>query len=147
MLIHPTVTYTCKTWVLKENLINKLMIFKRKIIRKIFGPTRSDDGNWRIKTNQEINEAIKGKNIIGFIKMQRLSWLGHAKRMADDNNVKKIKRWKPMSQRPIGRPKTCWENDILGDIKSMKICDWKNVVQNRDRWKKVAEQARTLYWL
>jgi hypothetical protein len=25
--------------------------------------------------------------------------------MAEDNNVKKIKRWKPMSKRPIGRPK------------------------------------------
>jgi hypothetical protein len=24
--------------------------------------------------------------------MQRLSWLGHVERMADDNNVKKIKR-------------------------------------------------------
>jgi len=29
---------------------------------------------------------------------------------------RKLKRWKPMSKRPIGRPKTCWENDILEDI-------------------------------
>jgi hypothetical protein len=44
------------------------MIFERKIIRKIFGPTiRSDDGYWRIKTNQEINDILKGQNIIGFI--------------------------------------------------------------------------------
>jgi hypothetical protein len=35
-LIRPTVTYACKTWVRKENLINKLMIFDRKIMRKIF---------------------------------------------------------------------------------------------------------------
>jgi hypothetical protein len=83
------------------------MIFERKIVRKEFGPTRLDDGNWRIKTNQEINELIKGQNVIGFIKMQRLSWLGHTERMADDN-VKKIKRWKPMSKRPIGRPETRW---------------------------------------
>jgi hypothetical protein len=123
------------------------MIFERRITRKVFGPARSDDGNWRIKTNQEINEVIKGQNIIGFIKMQRLSWLGHVERMADDDNVKKITRWKPMSRRPVGRPKTHWEDDVLEDIKSMKICDWKNVVQNRDRWKKVVEQARTLYRL
>jgi hypothetical protein len=50
--------------------MNKLMTFERKIMRKIFGPTRSDDGSWRIKTNQEINEIIKGQSIIGFIKMQ-----------------------------------------------------------------------------
>jgi hypothetical protein len=45
-------------------MINKLMIFERKIMRKIFGPTRTDDGYWRIKTNQEINDLLKGQNII-----------------------------------------------------------------------------------
>jgi hypothetical protein len=55
--------------------------------------------------------------------------------MADDNNITNIKRWKPISKRPIGRPKTRWEGDVLEDSKSTKICDWKNVVQNTDRWK------------
>ena len=54
-LIRPTVTYASETWVLKESMINKPMIFERKIMRKILGPTRSDDGYWRIKTNHEIN--------------------------------------------------------------------------------------------
>ena len=38
-----------------------MMIFERKIMRKIFGPTRTDDGYWRIKTNQEINDILKRK--------------------------------------------------------------------------------------
>ena len=43
-------------------------------MRKIFGPTRTDDGYWRIKTNQEENDVLKGQNIIGFIKKkQRLT--------------------------------------------------------------------------
>jgi len=42
-------------------MTNKLLTFKRKIMRKIFGPTRTNDGYWRIKTNQEINEILKGK--------------------------------------------------------------------------------------
>ena len=46
---------------------------------------------------------------------------------------------------PIGRPKTRWEDDVLEDIKSINICSWKKVAQNRDSWKKVVEQARTLY--
>jgi hypothetical protein len=54
-------------------MINELMIFERKIMRKIFGPTRLDDGYWRIKTNQEINDVLKGQNIIGFIKKQILN--------------------------------------------------------------------------
>jgi len=73
------------------------MIFERRIMRKIFRPTRTDDGYWMIKTNQEINEILKGQNIIVFIKKQRLNWLGHVELMAEDNNVQKIKRWKPMS--------------------------------------------------
>ena len=64
--------------------------------------------------------------------------------MAEDYNVKKIERWKPVSKRPIVRLKTRWEYDILEDIKSMNVSNWKNVAQNRDRWKKVVEQARTL---
>jgi hypothetical protein len=68
MLIRPTVTYASETWVLKENMINKLTTFERKVMRKIFGPTRSEDGYRKIKTNQEINDILKGQNIIGFIK-------------------------------------------------------------------------------
>ena len=48
---------------------------------RIVGPTRLEDGYWRIKTNQEINDIIKGQNIIGFIRKQRLNWLGHVERM------------------------------------------------------------------
>ena len=113
-------------------------------MRKIFGPTRSDDGYWGIKTNQEINGILKGQNIIGFIKKQRLNWLGHVERMAEDNNVQKIKRWKPMSKRSFGRSKTRWEDDVLEDIRSMNVRNWKKVAQDRDSWKKAVEQARTL---
>jgi hypothetical protein len=66
------------------------MIFERKVMRKIFGPTRSDDGYWRFKSNQEINDILKGQN-----------------------NVQKIKRWKPMPKRPIGRHKTNREDEVF----------------------------------
>ena len=42
------------------------------------------------------------------------------------------------------KPKTRWEDDVLEDIKSMNVRKWKKVVQNRDNWKKVFEQTRTL---
>ena len=44
------------------------MTFERKIMRKIYGPTRTEDVYWKIKTNQEIKDILKGQNIIGFIK-------------------------------------------------------------------------------
>jgi hypothetical protein len=52
-----------------------------------------------------------------------------------------------MSKRPIGRPKARWEGDVLEDIKSMNISNWKKLAQNRDSWKKAVEQARILYRL
>jgi len=52
-----------------------------------------------------------------------------------------------MSKRPTGRPKTSWKDDVLEDIKSINISNWKKVAQNREGWKKVVEQARTLYKL
>jgi hypothetical protein len=82
---------------------------------------------------------LKEKNIIGVIRKQRLNWLGHVERMAEDNVVQNIKRWKPMSKRPIGKPKTRWEDDVLEDMKSINIGNWKKLAQNRDSWKKVAE--------
>jgi len=94
-----------------------------------------------------MNDILKGQNIIGFIKNRRLNWLGHVERMAEGNIVQKNKRLKPVSKRPIGRPKTRWEADVLEDIKSINVRNWKKVAQNRDSWKKVVEQARTLYRL
>jgi hypothetical protein len=67
--------------------------------------------------------------------------------MGEDNIVQRIKRWKPMYKRPIGRTKTRCEDDALEEIKNMNVRNWKKVVQNRDSWKKVAEQARTFYRL
>ena len=68
-------------------ILNSIYIFTRKI----YGPSRTEDGYCRVKTNQEINDILKGQDIIGFIKKQRLKWLGHFERMSEDNNVQKIK--------------------------------------------------------
>jgi len=50
------------------------MVFERKVLRKIFGPTKERDGTWRIKTKDELR---RHKNTINHIKAQRLSWIGH----------------------------------------------------------------------
>jgi hypothetical protein len=83
------------------------LVFERKISRKIFGPN-NENVIWRIKTNQEVDEIIKRKNRIIFIRVQRLSSLGDIERMSGTRMVKAIYSWKPISRRPIGRPKTRW---------------------------------------
>jgi hypothetical protein len=57
-VIRPIVTYSCETWIIKETIINKLLVFERKILRKIFGPN-NENGIWHINTNQELDEIIK----------------------------------------------------------------------------------------
>jgi len=104
-LIRPIVTYPCETWVLKENIIQKLVIFERKILRKIFGPTKEVNGLWRIKTNEELDELIKRKNIIRYFESQRLKWLGHVEGMPNEREVTRIYKWKTLASRPKGRPK------------------------------------------
>jgi hypothetical protein len=56
-----------------------------------------DNGNWRIKTNIELDELIKHRNEINYVNIQRLSWFGHTNRMSETSVVKKIqdyrKRW------------------------------------------------------
>jgi hypothetical protein len=68
-VIRPIVVYDCETWVLKESVIERISVFERKI----FGPTKEDNGKWRIKTNIEMDELIKHRNMINYVKAQRLS--------------------------------------------------------------------------
>jgi hypothetical protein len=97
MVIRPIVTYASETWVLKETTIQKLLVFERKILRRIFGPTKEDQ-IWRIKTNEELDKLIKPKNIVNYIKAQKLSWFCHVQRMSNTRTVKKIFNWKPLTK-------------------------------------------------
>jgi len=54
------VTYASETWVLKQTIIQKLLIFERKILRGIFGLTKENQV-WRFKTNEELDKLIKLK--------------------------------------------------------------------------------------
>jgi hypothetical protein len=65
------------------------MVFERKVLREIFGPTKERDGTWRINTNGELDKLTRHKNTINCIKAQRLSWFGHLQRMAEEKMVKK----------------------------------------------------------
>jgi hypothetical protein len=113
---------------LKEAIIQKLLVFERKILRRIFGPKKNQI--WRAKTSEELDKLIKHKNIINHIKAQKLSWFGQIQRMSDTRTVKKILNWKPLTKRSQGRPKYRWEDKITQDICQMKIKNWIAYVQD-----------------
>ena len=101
--------------------IKRLSVFERKILREVFGPTKEENGNWRIKTDKELDELIKHRNIINFVKAQRLSWFGHINIVPETSIVKKIYKWKPFTRRPVGRPKSRWEDGVRNDLKKMRL--------------------------
>jgi len=87
--VRPVVTYACETWLLKENIKTKLRVFESKVLRRIYGPTKENDGTWLIKSNEELNRLTGNKNITNHIKAQRLAWFGYEHRMPDNSMVKK----------------------------------------------------------
>jgi len=83
------VTCGAETWTLTSKIEKMLMTWERKIMRKIYGPTK-ENGQWRIKTNEELRTKYKSQDIVTVIKIQRLEWLGHVSRMTETRSVKKI---------------------------------------------------------
>jgi len=128
---------------IKKTITNRLMVFERKILRIVLGPIY-EHGLWRIKTNQQVDNLIKHKDIINFARAQRLGWYGHIESMQETRMVKAIYSWNPISKRPTGIPKIPWDDDVKKYIQRSKVPNWKTLVQDR-RLKDVVGKAKTLY--
>ena len=46
---------------------------------------------------------------------------------------------KPMGTRPVGRPRQCWQEDVMEDLKKLKVKNWKD----RRTWRDLAEKMKT----
>jgi len=62
-LRRPVVKYGAETWTMTKKEEQALLIFERKIFIRIYGP-KYEDGEWKIRTNRELQELNKGKNIV-----------------------------------------------------------------------------------
>ena len=91
-----------------------------------------------------MDELINYRNVINYVKAQRVSWFGHINKMPETSIVRKIYKWKPSTVRPVGRPKSQWEDDVRNDLRKTKLIKWAEQVQDRLKWKDVVEKAKTL---
>ena len=64
--------------------------------------------------------------------------------MPEYSTVRNIYVWKPPTSRPVGRPKSRWQDDVRNDLRNMKIIKWAEQVQDRLKWKDIVENAKTL---
>ena len=51
------------------------------ILRRIFGPKRDENGEWRRLHNEEVYSLYRSPNIVKAIKSRRLRWAAHVTRM------------------------------------------------------------------
>jgi hypothetical protein len=98
---------------------------------------------WRIKINEELDKLIKHRNIVNYVKAQKLSWFNHLQKMPDTRTGKKIFKLNPLTKRSQRGHKYRWEDNIKRDICQMKVKKWIICVQNRGKWKEVVEKTKT----
>ena len=118
-----------------------LLIFERKILRRICGP-KCENGEWKSRTNRELEEMSKGENIVKWIKDQRISWLGHLERMEEDRMPIKIFTQELEGKRRRGRPRKGWKEEVERYLQVLGVRRWRELVVDRKKWKDVVRQSK-----
>ena len=115
----------------------RLRVFKDTIPRRIFGPKRDANEEWRRIHNEELNSLYRSPNIVRVIKSRRLGWTGDVARMEEGWSAFEILTGKPTRKRPLGRPRRRWEDNIIMDhqVIGINTRNWVDSAQDRDFWR------------
>ena len=85
-------------------------------------------------------------NIVRVIKSRRLKWAGHVARMEEGRSAFKILTGKPTGNRPLGRPRRRWKDNIRMDLEEIgiNVGNWIDSIQDRDYWRALVNAALNL---
>jgi hypothetical protein len=76
-VILPVVLYGCETWSLTLREEHRLWVFENRMLRRIFGLKREEDGSWRKLHNDELHSLYSSPNTVRVIKSRRMRWVEH----------------------------------------------------------------------
>ena len=82
-IILPVVLYGCETWSLTLREESRAKVFENRFLRRIFGPKRDENGEWRRQHNEGLYTLYSSPNIVRVIKSKRLRWAGHVASMEE----------------------------------------------------------------
>jgi len=112
-------------------------IFENRVLRRIFRPRRDEvTGEWRTLHNEEPNDLYSSPSIVRMITSRRMIWAGHVARMGERRGLYRVFVGKPEGNRPLGRPRRRWKDNIKMGIQEVGCGGmyWVELAQDRDRW-------------
>jgi hypothetical protein len=89
-----------------------------------------------------LNRVINGEDILKIIEAQRIRWLGHVKRMEVGAMARKMMEGRLFIGRRKGRPRLRWMEDVVADLRVMKIKQWTEKTKDRQQWRMVVEETK-----
>jgi hypothetical protein len=60
-------SYGAETWKMTRKEEQAVLVFETKIFRRMYGP-KYENGEWKIRTNRELEQMSKGENTVKCIK-------------------------------------------------------------------------------
>jgi hypothetical protein len=120
-VILQVVLYGCETLSLISREEHRLRVFENRVLRRIFGPKREEDGSWRKLHNDELHNLYSSPNIFGVIKSRRMRWAGHVARMWEGRGVYRVLVGIPESKRLLAGRRRRWEDNIKMDLREIGI--------------------------
>jgi hypothetical protein len=99
-------------------------VFENKVLRKIFGRKRDEViSSWRKLHNDELHNLHSLPSIIRTNMSRKVRWAGHVACVGEKRNAFWILVGKPEGNRPLGKPKQRWEDNIKMDLREMGWCE------------------------
>jgi hypothetical protein len=116
---------------------HRLRVFENRVLRRIFGPKREEDGSWGKMHNDELLGPYSSPNIVRVIKSRRMRWAEHVVRMGEGRGVFRVLGEISERKRPMGRPRRRWEDNIKMDLREIGIdgANWLRLAQDRVQWR------------
>jgi hypothetical protein len=121
------------TLTLREE--QKLRIFENRVLRRIFGPKKEEDGSWRKLHNDELHSLYSPPNIFNVIQSRRMRWAAHVARMGEGRGAYRVLVGRSEGKTPVGRPRSRWEDNVKMDLREIEIdgANWILLAQDRVR--------------